>query len=85
MTVIHELCAYDRTTEMIAMEVRIPPALLPVVRTLIEPEPDENGFALAKKIAAEIDRKLGIRVAVETVPSGKLPRFEMKARRFVTT
>ena len=53
------------------------------LRILIEAEHGENGAALAKKIAAEIDRNLGIRVTVEIAPGGSLPRFEMKARRFV--
>lgn len=54
------------------------------LRVLIEPEAEDEGAALAKKIAGEIDKRLGIRVPVEAVAAGTLPRFEMKARRFVS-
>jgi phenylacetate-CoA ligase len=53
------------------------------LRIQIEADPDEDGRAIAAKIAAELDKKLGIRVIVEAVEM--LPRFEMKARRWVTT
>ena len=53
------------------------------LRIQIEADPDEDGAAIAAKIATELDTKLGIRVIVESVPA--LPRFEMKARRWVTT
>ena len=52
------------------------------LRIQIEADRDENGAAIAAKIAAELDKKLGIRVVVESVAS--LPRFEMKARRWVS-
>jgi len=38
---------------------------------------------LAERVATAIRRDLGIRCAVETVPPGTLPRFELKAQRFV--
>ncbi len=53
------------------------------LRIQIEAEADEDGNSIAAKISAELDKKLGIRVVVESVNT--LPRFEMKARRWVTT
>lgn len=35
------------------------------------------------RIAAEIQLRLGLRVEVEVVASGSLPRFEMKGKRFI--
>jgi phenylacetate-CoA ligase len=40
---------------------------------------------VAELVAGAIHRELGIRCAVETVPPGTLPRFEMKAKRFNKT
>jgi phenylacetate-CoA ligase len=40
---------------------------------------------VARRVADEIHRELGIRCAVEAVPAGTLPRFEMKAKRFDKT
>jgi phenylacetate-CoA ligase len=37
--------------------------------------------AVAARIAEDVRHGLGIRVAVETVPRGSLPRFDLKARR----
>jgi len=54
------------------------------LRVLVEPEQGEEGAAIAKRIANEIDHRLGIRVPVEAVAAESLPRFEMKARRFVS-
>ena len=39
---------------------------------------------LAEHLASAIHRDLGIRCAVETTAPGTLPRFEMKAKRFVS-
>jgi phenylacetate-CoA ligase len=38
---------------------------------------------LAERLAAAIHHEIGIRCAVETTAPGTLPRFEMKAKRFV--
>jgi len=46
----------------------------------VEAQPD-----VAERVASAIHRELGIRCRVETVASGTLPRFEMKARRFNKT
>ncbi len=53
------------------------------LRIVVEPEPHEDGAKIAKNVAAELDKRLGIRVAVECVAPGSLPRFEMKARRWI--
>jgi phenylacetate-CoA ligase len=42
-----------------------------------------SGSDLAGRIASAIHRDLGIRCAVESVAPGTLPRFDMKAKRFV--
>ena len=55
------------------------------LRVQIETDPVENAAAIARQITAELDKKLGIRVAVEAVAPGTLPRFEMKAQRWVKT
>lgn len=39
--------------------------------------------AIASRVASEIREAIGLTVPVDVVPSGSLPRFEMKARRFV--
>ena len=53
------------------------------LRCTVEPSPGAADD-LAGRIAEAIHRDLGIRCAVDTVPQGALPRFEMKAKRFST-
>lgn len=53
------------------------------LKVQFEPEHEEDGAAIAKKLSAEINAKLGIRAGVEVAKPGALPRFEMKARRWV--
>lgn len=48
----------------------------------IEPVPDENGELAADQLRSLMQRRLGLRVPVEVVSSGSLPRFEMKAKRW---
>jgi phenylacetate-coenzyme A ligase PaaK-like adenylate-forming protein len=38
---------------------------------------------LADRVAARLKEALGLSVRVQVVAAGALPRFEMKARRFV--
>jgi len=45
----------------------------------------EAPAGIAERVADAIHRELGIRCKVETVASGTLPRFEMKAKRFHKT
>ena len=45
----------------------------------------DDGRQLANAIVNEIHRRLFLRVACQTVPPDTLPRFELKARRFVKT
>jgi phenylacetate-CoA ligase len=42
-----------------------------------------DAFTVATKVAHRIREALGLTVPVEVVPSGTLPRFEMKSRRFL--
>ena len=54
------------------------------LKIAIETGPDEReAAATAKKLTAELDRALGLRITVEPAASGTLPRFEMKSRRWV--
>jgi phenylacetate-CoA ligase len=50
----------------------------------IEPAPDAgDGSALAGQVSRRLLEALGLNVPVRAVEPGALPRFEMKARRFV--
>jgi phenylacetate-CoA ligase len=42
-----------------------------------------DGAAIAARVAYQLREALGLTVAVNVVPGGTLPRFEMKASRFV--
>ena len=64
------------TEVKIEIEPAAPPAL-PCVATGIASE------KLCRHIAAAIQDALNFRAAVQPVAPGTLPRFEMKARRFV--
>jgi phenylacetate-CoA ligase len=49
----------------------------------IEPTPDcADAMRLAERVAGEFKDLFGLRVRVEAVPPGSLPRFEHKARRW---
>jgi phenylacetate-CoA ligase len=51
----------------------------------VEPAPGcEDGAALALRLERAFDRALALRVPVRVVQPGTLPRFEMKAKRWVT-
>ena len=43
----------------------------------------EDRLNQPERIAKELQLRLGLRVEVQTVPAGSLPRFEGKARRFI--
>ena len=47
----------------------------------VEPTHDEPG--LIHRLEAALRDALGLRIPVSTVPSGSLPRFEMKAQRWI--
>ena len=51
------------------------------VRCLVEPRAPTSD--LAARVAGSIHRDIGLRVAVDVVGPGTLPRYEFKARRFV--
>jgi phenylacetate-CoA ligase len=53
------------------------------LKITIEPAAGETGTGLARKLLTEMDQALGLRVTVELADPGKLPRFEMKAQRWV--
>ncbi len=49
----------------------------------VEPECDDVGRGLAKEIETATRGRLGLRVPVEITAPGSLPRFELKARRWI--
>jgi phenylacetate-CoA ligase len=53
------------------------------VRIEVEPTTDAAGERLARLVGQAIQDTLSFRAQVVCVPCGSLPRFEMKARRFV--
>jgi phenylacetate-CoA ligase len=56
---------------------------LPVLRVQVEPQPETAADALMGRIDQAIHDELLFRAEVVAVKPGTLPRFEMKARRFV--
>jgi phenylacetate-CoA ligase len=57
---------------------------MPELSLKVEVAPDHADPAgLASRLEAAVSSALGLRIAVSTVPFGELPRFEMKARRWV--
>jgi phenylacetate-CoA ligase len=58
---------------------------LPVLRVEVEPVLAASANGLAERIGRAIRDELLFRAEVKTVPTGMLPRFEMKARRIVLT
>jgi phenylacetate-CoA ligase len=53
------------------------------VRVEIEVRPGVDGASVAQAVALALKEALGLTVTVQPVPPLALPRFEMKARRFV--
>ena len=56
------------------------PARMPPVE--LTASADEPGMT-ANRVRQELREALGLTVPIQIVPGGTLPRFEMKARRFV--
>ena len=52
------------------------------LKVLLDPQPGTDG-ELAERVAARLNDRLLLRVPCELLPSGSLPRFELKARRLV--
>jgi phenylacetate-CoA ligase len=44
---------------------------------------EPSAKAVLKQLSSEIEHVLGLRIPVELAPAGSLPRFEMKAKRWV--
>ena len=49
----------------------------------LEPQPGIDAETLAQNVAATIKQRLQFQAEVTVVPTGSLPRFEMKAKRLV--
>ncbi len=57
---------------------------LPELSVEIEPQPEEpNPTALARRVQQALQTALALRIPVEPVSPGTLPRFEMKSKRWV--
>jgi len=57
---------------------------LPELSILVElPRPNEDGQSLAHRLEAALSGALALRIPVSCVAGGTLPRFEMKAQRWV--
>lgn len=64
------------------VEIRTSRAL-PELAIQVEPSERQDGAGLAKRLEAALSNAFGLRIPVSSVPRGKLPRFEMKAHRWV--
>jgi phenylacetate-CoA ligase len=53
------------------------------LRMEIEVTPEADGATVASKVAYQLREALGLSIGVHTVAPGTLPRFEMKASRFI--
>ena len=53
------------------------------IRLELEPQPGTDAETLAQNVAATIKQRLQFQAEVTLVPTGSLPRFEMKAKRLV--
>lgn len=75
-----------RTCEGVAeyrVEIRTDRAL-PELSIQVEPSPQHvDAAGLTKRVETALSNAFGLRIPVSSVPSGHLPRFEMKAQRWV--
>ncbi len=53
------------------------------LKLTLEPKADVASGQLQERVVARFRERLGLRPEVETVSPGTLPRFELKARRFL--
>ena len=58
-------------------------ASMRTLRLEIEVAPQTDSAAIAARVAYQLREALGLTVAVTIVAGGTLPRFEMKASRFI--
>jgi phenylacetate-CoA ligase len=72
-------------SEIVEYQVSISKAgALSEITVHIEPEPDcKDPAELAARLQKSFEKSLSLRVPVQIAPVGSLPRFEMKARRWV--
>lgn len=78
----HILRAFDGVAEY-RVEIRIDRAL-PELSIQVETIPEhEDAGGLTKRLETALSNTFGLRIPVSGVPFGKLPRFEMKAQRWV--
>ena len=59
-------------------------AALTEMKVVIEPGTDcVDAQALVNQVAKQLQHAFALRIPVEAVPCGTLPRFEMKAKRWI--
>jgi phenylacetate-CoA ligase len=81
-TVENLLRGFDDVAEY-RVEVRTGQAL-PELSVQVEPSPDNgDAAALVRRLETVLNNALGLRVSVSSVACGTLPRYEMKADRWV--
>jgi phenylacetate-CoA ligase len=65
------------------VEIRTDRAL-PELSIQVEPLPGgESAASVERRLESALRNALALRISVSAVPPGKLPRFEMKAKRWV--
>jgi phenylacetate-CoA ligase len=75
-----------RFTEVAEYRVQVDQSeSLPALQIEVEPLPSASPNGLAERIRQAIRDAMLFRAEVKTVPTGTLPRFEMKARRILKT
>jgi phenylacetate-CoA ligase len=73
-----------RFEEVVEYRVRVDQTnALTAIRVELEPRPGVPADAVVERVGRAIRDELMFRVDVQAVAPGSLPRFEMKARRFV--
>ena len=73
-----------RFTEVMAFRSIVSKAgAMPSIRVELEVGPSGDTAGVAAKVAHQLREALGLTVPVHVVQAGTLPRFEMKAVRFV--
>lgn len=76
MSIAWHLCGYDKATRRLVEEHPVPARLLPTVRTLIAPLPDDHDLVLAYELAAGAVQTLAESLGVSIDPTARHWYFE---------
>ena len=78
------LAASGAITDVAEYRVRLPKTdALQEIAIDLEPAPHARAEELARTVEARLESALNLRVPVQLVAPGSLPRFEMKSKRWV--